>query len=107
MACRVHHQDKTILSKHQNKRINTAVQNALAESGGKIALLTLWPEASRKAPMDAASPTQMVDTSGLICLMVSNTAMPEADSTSPTSVPCHPNNSSHWLIALNIRSRQH
>ena len=26
--------------------------------------------------MDAARPTQMVDTSGLMCLIVSNTAMP-------------------------------
>ena len=37
---------------------------------------TWWPEASRKAPMEAARPTQTVDTSGLMCLMVSNTAMP-------------------------------
>ena len=38
---------------------------------------TLWPEASKKAPMDAAKPTQIVLTSGPMCLMVSNTAIPE------------------------------
>ena len=42
----------------------------------KVPNLTLWPEASKKAPMDAARPTQMVLTSGPMCLIVSKTAMP-------------------------------
>jgi len=38
--------------------------------------VTLWPEASRKAPMEAASPTQMVLTFGPMWRIVSNTAIP-------------------------------
>lgn len=38
--------------------------------------LPWWPEASRKAPMEAASPTHTVLTSGRMCRIVSNTAMP-------------------------------
>lgn len=43
---------------------------------------TWWPEASKKAPMDAARPTHTVDTSGLMCLIVSNTAIPAPHMTS-------------------------
>ena len=34
------------------------------------------PEARRNAPMEAASPTHTVDTSGRMCRIVSKTAMP-------------------------------
>lgn len=39
---------------------------------------TLLPEARMKAPIEAARPTQTVDTSDLTYRMVSNTAMPAA-----------------------------
>jgi hypothetical protein len=43
---------------------------------GKAKRLPFSPAASKKAPMLAAKPTQMVDTSALICCMVSYMAIP-------------------------------
>ena len=37
---------------------------------------TFWPEARINAPIDAARPTQTVETSDLMYRMVSNTAIP-------------------------------
>lgn len=46
---------------------------------GKEYRLPWAPEASRKAPMEAARPTQTVDTSGRMWRIVSNTAMPAGE----------------------------
>lgn len=46
-------------------------------NAGSLLLCPTWcPDASRKAPMDAARPTQTVDTFGRMCRIVSKTAIP-------------------------------
>lgn len=55
---------------------------------------TWWPEDSRKAPMDAAMPMQTELTSGLMCLIVSNTAIPATSSSNISAWHPHRRNPS-------------